>query len=615
MSEPTPSSDPLSQVPQVDPGLAELRARLQANPNDARLYFELGNLLLERGQAPDALPAFERAATLAPKVAAAHFGLGGVCYTLGHFDAAADAYRRAMELDADAPTANNLGNALARAERFEEAADAYRTAIDEAPEQAGYRLNLARSLRRLGKLSEAAGEYAQAANLEPGLPQTFHDLGELNFTRGRLTEAQFCFAKALEIDPQSAVTHCRLVHALQFDPNVGSEQLDRESRFWAQSYTNQITMLPPRRGVNPERRLRIGYLAGEQFAQRLGRLIAPLLARHDRAQFDVYVYSDALEKTDAVRQANIAELVWRSSARMSDEALAGLIREDAIDVLIDLTGHAGNRLLTVAYRPAPVHAAWLGYPGTTGLRQVDRLLADEDCLADGEERYYAEQIERLPGGFVCFAPPTGTPDVNPLPMQSRGGPTFGAFCELANTGPSVVGVWSTLLTNLPRATLLLRTAALSDAGVRAAVTQQFAECGIEAGRLRLEGTNERDPPLTAFHEVDVLLDPFPYDGGLATFDALWMGVPVVHRQGARFAGRVSESLLRRAGLADWIAPSNEAYLERAAAAVADVEQAAALRSGLRAQVAASPLCGADAFIRRLEGVYRTMWREGCAAPR
>ena len=307
---------------------------------------------------------------------------------------------------------------------------------------------------------------------------------------------------------------------------------------------------------------------------------------------------------------------WRAVSQLSDEALAATIRDDGVDILIDLSGHtADNRLPMFAWKPAPVQATWLGYFATTGVMAIDYLVADPWTLPAEEEVNFTETIWRLPETRLCFTPPDEAVAIAPLGAIGNGQLTFGCFNHLTKVNDDVVALWARILAAIPEATLLLKAKQLQEPEARLAVIERFAAQGIAGDRLRLEGPTPRADYLDAYNRVDIALDPFPYPGGTTTVEALWMGVPVLTLAGSSFISRQGVGLLMNAGLPDWIATDPDDYVARAVAHGSDVRQLASLRAGLRQQVMISPLFDAPRFARHFETALRGMWQRWCAQSR
>ena len=347
----------------------------------------------------------------------------------------------------------------------------------------------------------------------------------------------------------------------------------------------------------------------------MSHFIGSLIAGHDRQAFEVFCYAEVARPDDWTARIREHADAWRSTVGMDDSAAAKQIREDGIDVLVDLAGHTGqNRLLVFAKRPAPVQVTWLGYPNTTGLTAIDYRLTDEIADPEGDaDALYTETLVRLPGGFVCYGPASDTPEAAACPVHQCGSVTFGSFNVLSKVTPEVVAVWAEILDRVPKSRLLMKNRSLADEETRARYLQMFDAHGVAAERIELcAWINSSAGHLGAYARVDIGLDPFPYNGTTTTCEALWMGVPVVTLSGDRHSGRVGASILTRVGLADLVAEAEAAYVEKAVALAGDIDRLAALRLELRDRLGRSPLCDAPAFIRYVEAAYREMWRRACA---
>ena len=303
--------------------------------------------------------------------------------------------------------------------------------------------------------------------------------------------------------------------------------------------------------------------------------------------------------------------VWRDIAEMSDAETARLIREDRIDILIDLAGHTGNNRLGIfAAKPAPVQMTYLGYPNTTGLRTIDYRITDGVADPAGEEVYYSEELLRLDGCFLCYQPPADAPEVAPLPALTSGHVTFGSFNNFSKINPGVLQLWSGVLKQVPGSRLLLKCPALTDATVRENVGAALQALGIGAERVDLLGhTRTRQEHLALYARVDIALDTFPYNGTTTTCEALWMGVPVLSLVGKHHAGRVGASLLSAADLTDWLADTPESFVATAQARAADLGGLGQLRGVLRGKLADSTLSDAAGFVCHLEESLRQIWLE------
>ena len=303
---------------------------------------------------------------------------------------------------------------------------------------------------------------------------------------------------------------------------------------------------------------------------------------------------------------------------MRDTAVAQRIRDDGIDILVDLAGHtAGNRLVVFTERPAPVQMTWLGYPNTTGLSAMDYRLTDAVADPQGiDDTLHSETLLCLPNGFLCFAPEPDAPEIGPLPALANGHVTFGSFNNLAKVTPEVMETWAAILHRVPRSRLLMKAGSLADEETRKRYLEILVALGIDAGRVELlSWIASNSGPLGAYGRVDIGLDPFPYNGTTTTCEALWMGVPVVTLRGDRHSGRVGASILTRVGLADLVAETRSGTVETAVRLADDLDRLSVLREDLRDRMRDSPLSDAAAFAHDFETIYREAGRRGCGGGR
>ena len=335
----------------------------------------------------------------------------------------------------------------------------------------------------------------------------------------------------------------------------------------------------------------------------------PLLEQHDRTQLEVHCYS-SVRKPDAIT-ARMQQLagVWHDVRALSDEQLAGKIRDDRIDILIDLTMHMqDHRLRVFARKPAPVQMTWLAYPAGTGLSAIDYRITDahlDPPLAPGAESDgtgYPERPIRLPDSWFCYQPATDAPDIAPLPALTAGVVTFGSVNSFRKVSEPVLALWCQVLNAVEQAGQKCRLLMICPEGkYRQDVLAFMAGQGVAEARVELLAPMRYADYLAACQRLDVALDPFPHAGATTTCDALWMGVPTLSLRGTTPAGRLGESVLTSAGLPEWIAHTPEQYVQKAVEFTRDLAFLAALRGCLRQQVAASPLMDAPP----LRPAYRT----------
>lgn len=552
-----------------------LARALAAAPDFIEAGINLATLAIRAGEGAKAAALLRRALTLAPAADAAWFNLG---VATAEGEGAVRAYGRALALDPAAlDAATNVSHLLA-AWAPGRAEPALKRGLAVLP-------TTAPALNALALLRQSGADNAAAAAW---------------------------FARALAALPNDARLHSNWLFHLGYDPAPSRAALFEHHRRWARRHAPPPAP-PPMPPADPERILRIGYVSADLVRHPVGFFLLPVLAHRDPGAVHLTCYSGRGVGDGFTQRLRRLADGWVETAHLDDGALEARIRSDRIDILVDLSGHTGaHRLLVFAEKPAPLQATWLGYPQTTGLAQIDYLIADARQVPLGEERWYAERILRLDPGYVAWAPPEDAPEVAPLPARREGRITFGSLNNLAKLNPAVFDLWAKVLAAAPGSRLLLAWQSLGDSTTKARVRAMAEAAGLAPERLFLEPGGRPKDFLARYGEIDVGLDPFPYSGGLTTLEALWMGVPVLTWPGERFAGRHAASHLAQAGLEDWIASSPEDYVARAAAAAGDLDRLADLRQHLRARLMASPLLDGPAFARQLEAAWRVLWRAWCA---
>ncbi len=357
--------------------------------------------------------------------------------------------------------------------------------------------------------------------------------------------------------------------------------------------------------------MRIGYVSPDFRDHCQSLFTIPLLSHHDHEAFTIFCYS-SVERPDRCTQriASYAD-VWREVRPLDDAAICQVIRADRIDILVDLTMHMANgRPLVFARKPAPVQVAWLAYPGTTGIAAMDYRLTDPRLDPPGSEAHNAERTVRLPNSFWCYDPLTDQPAVNPLPALSCAWLTLGCLNNPCKLTGQTLRLWGAVLRRLPNARLLL----MAPPGPRRRrLHQRLAEQGIAAERVSFVPYRPRAEYLRSYHDIDLGLDTFPYNGHTTSLDSLWMGVPVITRVGKTWVGRGGLSQLFQLGLLELAAESDEGFVSAVVALAGDLPRLAALRQQLRGRLEQSPLMDAERFARDVEAAYRKIWRAYCQA--
>jgi len=588
-----------------------LRRRLVEIPSDSDALFLVALAVQARGE--PAHGGYERVLAVAAAHTGAAINAAVVLAERGQVSRAARLLRRAMAIDPALPPAHgNLGLCLLRAEDFAGAIAALRRTLGLAGIDLLTLLNLGVALERAGRKSEAQAHYRLTVVIAPDFGRAIYNEALLAQARGDMASAIGSFKRTLAIAPEDARVHSNLLFALAYRADRGNRMRAAEAIGWGRRHRPVMPPSPPVTARDPDRRLRLGYLSADLRASPVARNIEGLIGHHDRSAVEVAMYS-VTPTADAVtaRLRGHADL-WRDLALADDGSVAETIRKDRVDILVVLGGHTGdNRPRIATFRPAPIMVSAHDL-GTSGMAEIGYWLTDAVLHPPDSGEPFVERLVRLPC-FYLQTPPAEAPPVEPRPADRR---TIGFVSanNPAKLSPATIALWSRVLAAVPDSTLALKFAdAFEDPATQRRHVSEFARHGISPERLSLvSGSRDSRDHLAAIGMADIALDPFPFNGSTTSFEALWMGLPVVTLAGSCFVGRVGASLLTAIGLPELIARDEDAYIGIARALATDSGRLAALRAGLRARVSASPLCQPAPYARSVEAALREMWRRWCA---
>jgi protein O-GlcNAc transferase len=603
----------LSDKEDFDAAVAAFRQAIALSPNSPEAHGNLGNALKDSGQLDEAIAAYRQAIALNPNLHEAHNNLGNALAAKGQFDDAIAAYRQAIALRPNLPDAHgNLGNALAAKGQFDEAIAAYRRAIALSPDYVEAHSNLGNALRDAGHLDDAIAACRQAIAIRPNYAKAHNNLGMALKDKAQLDEAIAAFRQAIALDPDNALIDSNLVFALQFDPACDAQAILEENRRWNRRHAEPLGRFIQAHSNdrNPNRRLRIGYFGADFREHCQSFFTIPLLSNHDRNTFEIFCYANVARPDDKTERIRRLCDGWLSIAGMTDQEAAQKIREDRIDILVDLTLHmANNRMLLFAQKPAPVQVTWLGYPGTTGLSTMDYRLTDPYLDPPGcNDQFYVETSIRLPDTFWCYDPLNTEVGVNDLPAESNGFITFGSLNNFCKVTEQIPRLWAQVLKTVDRSRLMILC---PEGSHRQTLLDVLRREGINPDRIELVAPRPRAKYLELYHRIDVGLDTFPVNGHTTSLDSYWMGVPVVTLTGSMILGSAGLSQLTNLGLTELIARTPQEYVRIAAELANDLPRLVELRRTLRPRMLASPLMDAPRFARGIEGAYRHMWNTWC----
>lgn len=590
-----------------------VRAILQKNPNEAHAWDLLGLIAEQTRNFEPAMHCFANAVRLRPDLHVYRFHLANMYRALGKTEQAIEEYRAVVRQYPQLSDARiNLGVALANAGKSEEAIAEWKMILEREPRAAECLANLGNMYRIMGRIAESIEYSKRALEIQPDAAQMWSNLGVAYEQQGHLEDAIIAYRKALELHPLPGA-HSNWLMALAYSGSASREETFDAHVAFDNRFIRPLAgeIRPYANDRNPDRKLRIGYVSSDLREHAIAFFIEPVLANHDREQVDVFLYH-SIARPDAITQRlQTYPATWRSLVGVRNEAAAQMIRDDSIDILLDLSTHTvGNRLLLFARKPAPVQVTWLGYASTTGLSTIDWRITDPIVDPPGlTDAFHTEKLMRLPRTQWCYRPPDDAPPPSAPPSEKNGFITFGNPTNLAKVTPKTIEMWSAALREVPNSRLSLKATSLADASTRQILLDAFAARGVANERIHLEASGNLREYLNFFNTIDICLDTFPFTGGTTTCHTLWMGVPVVTLIGETSVSRVGASVLTNVGLADLIADSPQRFIEIATKLAAGAERLRSLRQNLRGMMTSSPLCDGQAFARDLEAAYRQMWRE------
>ena len=625
-------------------------------PADADAWTNVGLAYRLDGRSIDAAAAYERAIGCDPAHANAWLQLAGCSEAVGDFDAALSilddrfqawvdagqnphdaipvaamltaaarmrlqrrqtvAAKRSLVLAAaidagNAETHTLLGIALRQLGRPADAVASYQTAIALDPQSAESHLNLSHAARQTGQLDIALRAARRAAQCGGDPVATGNAVSSALRGQGRVEQAVETLDAVLPSTPPVRTLSNRL-SLEQYRDARDAAGLRSTHRLWGRAYVS--THGEPERmhfanasAKNDRGRLKVGFVSPDFGRHPVGYFLSGMLPELKAAGIDAVGYCDRGHSDDVTRRLKRSLGQFVDATGLSDGELTRKIRRDRVDILIDLAGHTdGHRLELFAERAAPVQLSWMGYVGTTGVPNIDGLIADAVHVRSGEEADYDEAVIRLPGGYVCYEPPADLPTLRPRP---DGGQVLAAYHNPAKVSDATVAVWSQVLQRLPAFRLRLAYWGYDSPGTQQRLLERFARGGVAADRLEFVGARPHRAQLASYEDVAVQLDPLPYSGGLTTIEAAMMGVPVVTCPGRTFASRHAARHLTTIGREAWIAASTDDYIDTVVTLASDRARLDHERFALRAAVAASPLCDYPRFAADFADAMRAFWVE------
>lgn len=640
----------LLQQGSFDESIEMFRSAISLNPDFAEAYANLGRTLQRNGSYAEAVVALQKAAEIRNDFWPFHYELGLALAADQRYVEAEISFRKVLALDPGSHKAcSELGKCLTKRGQFKEAEKWCRRALEISPgyvyalnnlgliymEECMFELslkqfreavavdplfdaawsNIGLVLAKMGRPHEALEVLDRITAVGRDSSTALANMGYCLVHCGKPDEAVLTLRKALDMDPGMEAVHSGLLLAMNYSSNFSADDIFQESCRWDHSFCSGVTTVPAFPNIpNKDRRLRIGYVSPDFRVHSVSFFCPSLFEWHDRSEVEVFCYSNVSQPDEMTHRIKRLADVWRNVYGLADAAFADLIREDRIDILVDLAGHtSGNRLRAFALKPAPIQVTWLGYPGTSGLSAIDYRITDAIADPEGQaDSVHVEQLVRLSHGFLCYTPPADAPEVALSPVERNGYVTFGSFNRSAKISPKIANTWGEILRRVPHSRLVIKQMNFREQGSLEIFISFLRNAGISLERIiTLPYMASVAEHLGMYNSIDISLDTFPYNGTTTTCESLWMGVPVVTLLGDRHASRVGASILAGLGMNEFVADSESNYVDAAVMLANDRERLRDLRYSLRRRIQASPLVDAKLFSRQMEEAYRRMWHKWC----
>ena len=573
-------ADLLRDTRRKEPANAVYQAALLLEPHNIDALNNLGMALQEDGQLEQALAFFRQVELLTPNNPITHSNIAAALNAMGQREAALESCRRAVKLGPKSASAHvNLGTCLMEMGRLSEAAKSFETVIRLDPHHRKAHVNLCSTLTRLGHIEQAIAHNRKALSNKP-------DWDEL---------------------------HSNMLFYLTHSGNVSAAELFAEHVRYADQFEAPLRASWPRHANtrDPERMLRIGFVSADLYNHAMAHFITPIMEHLSHSpQFELVVYANSFHDDHVSRHLHGLVKIWRQVEKLTHAELAQLITSDSIDIMIDLSGHTGfNRLPSLAHKPAPVQLSWMGYPNTTGLQAIDYYPTDRFFTPPGlMDAQFTEKFAYLPAG-TPFLPSAEAPPVSPSPALQNGHLTFGSFNRAEKLNRELIARWSRLLHAVPDARMCI--AGMPNDQTSDKLRSWFAHDGIKSTRLSFHLRTDLQAYLALHGQVDVCLDTYPYSSGTTGFHALWMGVPTLTIPGSTQPGYAAAAILSHAGLPDFIAQDEAAFLAAGQRLAGDVARLATLRMEMRERLSTSAIGQSAGIASAFEAALRTMWTRWC----
>ena len=612
-------------------------------PNSPILFNMLGAVFSAQNESDKAIENYKKAIKLNPNYAQAYNNLGTVLNKLYKTNEAIDSYKKALSLKVDfAEAYNNLGNAIRDLNRPKDALWYFEKAIKIKSNYVEAYNNLGATYEELGNIKEALINFQKAVKIEPNYVEAHNSLGMVLSDLGRFDESLSSYKKAIKLNPNYEKSYNNLGNLLnnliKFDEATAAyRQAIKVKNDYAKAYSNLLFNLLFKENSDPDSylleakkfrsnckpkkklsfhyqyekkpiKLKLGLVSADFGEHPGGHHMLSTLTELKKKNFDLIIYSNFDRRDEIAYRFKNLFSKWYSIEKKKDEEVVESIFKDGIHILMDLQGHsAKNRLPIFMYKAAPIQVTWLSQ-GSTGIPEIDYFVGSPYVTPKSEEKNYVEKIWRLPEIESCFTPPDFDLKINNLPAIKNNFITFGCVNKLTKMNNDTVALWSKILLSIPNSKLLLKNKNLNSQKIIADTFERFKKYNINKNRLILKGRSDtRKEVLEVYNEIDIALDPFPFQGHTSTEEAVWMGVPVITLKGNRFLFHFGESLNSNLNMKDWIAENQNEYVTKAIKFSSNFDGLSKIRKNLRQIALRSPIFDAARFTNHFSKMLWDMW--------
>ena len=622
----------------------EISVQIVKNPNSYILFNILGGVLSEQKKFFEAIENYKKALKFNPNYAQAFNNLGLAFHKLNRMDEAIVNYKKAVSLKKDFFIAyNNLGNAMYETDKAKKSLQYYKEAITINPRYYEAYHNLGKSYEFLGDNNNAIKNFKISIEINDNYDLAYNSLGIILYDSSMFNEALSSYKRALYINPNDEKYHNNIANVLnslgKYDEATKAyNQAIKIKPDFAKAYSNLLLNLNYKLNFNIDlylsvakkfrlncikkdqkiplryqyekkpKKLKLGLVSADFGNHPGGFFSLSTIKELRKKNFELIAYSNFDRNDDLSSSFRSLFSKWNSIENQKDEEVVKQILKDGIHILIDMQGHsAKNRLPIFMHKATPIQATW-HCQGSTGIPEIDYVIANPYLIPKNEKNHWVEEIFRLPKISQCFTPPDFDVEVNDPPCLKNKFITFGSLNKLTKINEDVIELWSKVLSSISNSKLILKTNNIDNKIVKKDIIDKFKKNNINAKQLVLLGEfNTRKELLKIYNDIDISLDTFPFQGYTTSCESVWMGVPVLTLKGNRFLFHSGECINSNLSMNDWIAKNNNDYVSKAVEFSSKVKELSKIRKNLRKVALKSPLCDSESFGINFSNMLWKMW--------